>query len=148
MLATHPEADATTHSLACRLARDLCDLGRGDAALVVLVDPLTALPIARCTVGLRPDGVDGIVSLVLPTEPCIVEAARVHNAAVHLVAAAWASEQLLLVPCTFGHDLLAVAVAPVTAEAMPDRHEAAVVAERFAAALTKARLFGRLATAA
>jgi hypothetical protein len=148
MLATHPEADATTHSMACRLARDLCSLGRGDAALVVLVDPVTARPLGRCTIGPRPDGGDGIVGLVLPTEPCVVDAARVHNAPVHLVADAWGTDRLLLVPCTFGNDLLAVAVLPVAADATPDRRLAAVVADRFAAALTRARLFGRLATAA
>jgi hypothetical protein len=143
MLLAHPDADAITLRLADCLAHHLAALGRGDAALVVVLDPEHQVPIGRRVIGpALPEDADGIAGLVVPSTPSVVEVSRVHDPDLRDVAGRWQAHRLLLVPCTFGHDLLALAVVPLADGCQPDRRAAAAYAERFGAAATRARLFG------
>jgi hypothetical protein len=140
------DVDRTGRRDARRLALDLAVLVGRPASLVVLADPVSGGELARASAG-HPPAVDGeeLLELVLPSEPVVCDAARVHNGELRRLACAWRVSRLLIVPCLFGNDLVALAVAP-----LGDRADARAVlvaarcqAERFAARVTATRLFGR-----
>jgi hypothetical protein len=69
--------------------------------------------------------------------------ARLHDASLRRLAIEWHTERLLVVPCFFGHDLIAFAVAPIDNPVETRQAELAArcVAERFAAHVVGTRLF-------
>jgi hypothetical protein len=128
-----------------RFALDLAILVGRPASLVVLAHPVWGGEWARASAGPAPpaDG-DALLRLVLPTEPTVCDMARVHDGGLRHLASMWDTRRLLVVPCVFGNDLVAVAVAPVPGHS-DGRGLAAAArcqAERFAARLTAHRLFG------
>jgi hypothetical protein len=131
---------AAVRHLATRLALDLATVGRGDASLVVMVGP-GGVPEDRVVVGPGlPAEADGIAGLVLPSDPIVVDAGKVHDPGVRELAGRWKTERLLVVPSTFGADMVAIGVVPLAAGAQPDRRTAGALAERFAAAVLRDRL--------
>jgi hypothetical protein len=129
--------------LAQDLALDLCSVTGQAQAAVVVVDPLAMVEQGRTVVGGEiplPEG--ALVDLVLPTEPTVCTVERTHDRGLRVLADAWHAERLVLAPVTFGHDLLAVAVAPVTVLSTADRRRIADLAERAAAAMMRVLLLG------
>jgi hypothetical protein len=140
----HVLDDTTIGRLTRRLAAELAAQADG-SALVVLTDPVTNRSIGTAIAGRTlPPGVCSITELVMPSDPIVCDASRVHHAGLRNVARAWGASHVLLVPCLFGNDLIAVALAPA-----PDEHARELVqastalAERFSAAVVRARLMAR-----
>jgi hypothetical protein len=127
------------------LARQLAVLTGVRRVLVVLADPRDGSELDRYSFGAvlaQADG-DALLSLVLPTEPLVCEVHRLHEPSLRRLADHWGRGRMLIAPCTFGTDLVALAVAPV-ADDVPApivEREARRLTERFAAGVIGSRLF-------
>jgi hypothetical protein len=136
-------ADAVGLHGARRLALDLTRIVARRNAVVVLANPLDGTELARVCVG-RPPLVDGdaLLALVVSSEPAVCLTARLHDASLRRLGVEWQAERLLVVPCFFGHDLIALAVAPVHNRLETRQAELAArcVAERFGAHVVGTRL--------
>src|SRR4051812_11670787 len=137
-------ADRIGRRAAGHLARELTALTHRRCALVVLADPTTGAELDRHVVGPPPAAVDGsaVLRLVLPSRPVVCDAARLHEASLRRLLQHWRAERLLVAPCTFGHDLVAVAVVAVApgADALLVERTARPLADRFATAVIGTRL--------
>jgi hypothetical protein len=149
---SHTMTDTVGLRGARRLALDLTRIVRRRNCVVVLANPLDGTELARVCVGGAPlvDG-DALLALVMSSEPAVCVTARLHDASLHRLGVAWHAERLLVVPCFFGHDLVALAIAPIDkpVESRQAEIAARAVAERFAAHVVGTRLFaaGRRADA-
>jgi hypothetical protein len=139
-----PSPDRIGHRPAGHLARELTALTHRRRALVVLADPTTGAELDRHVVGPPPAGVDGsaVLGLVLPSRPTVCDASRLHEASLRRLLQHWRADRLLVAPCTFGHDLVAVAVVAVAPGADPLLIERAArpLADRFATSVIGTRL--------
>jgi hypothetical protein len=137
--------DTIGRTAARHLARQLAMLTGSRRALVVLADPRDGTELERHPSGAAVPDTDGnaLLSLVFASDAAVCEVSRLHEASLRRLAHHWAADHLLVVPCTFGHDLVAVAVAPVgpNVPAAPIVREARHLAERFAASVIGTRLF-------
>ncbi len=127
-----------------RFAHDLAATSGLGCSAVVLVDPVAAFERPVVTVGPPPGLLDtaDLVDLVVATEPVVVVASRTHAHGLRELAAAWGTERLLVAPCIFGHELLAIGIAPFAAADLgASTRAASVSAERTAAGLMRALLF-------
>jgi hypothetical protein len=127
------------------LARQLSLLTGGRRVLIVLADPRDNSELDRCSLGAVLADADGdaLLSLVLPTEATVCDVSRLHEPSLRRLADHWNQERMLIAPCTFGADLLALALAPV-ADDVPApvvEREARRLSERFAAGVVGTRLF-------
>src|SRR5262249_36960985 len=148
-LATPPTASATDprgFGAARHLARRIAMLTGLRRVLVVLADPCLGTELGRYEFGAPVPGIDtnALLELVLPTDACVCDVARLHEPALRRLADHWAADRILVAPCTFGHELVALAVAPVgaTPTAAVER-EVRRLTERFAASVIGTRLFSR-----
>jgi hypothetical protein len=139
--------DLVGEKAARRLALDLAALvGRPDA-LVLVAHPTRQDELARASAG-RPPVVDGdaLLALVLPTDPTVCDAFRIHDRSVRALAAHWRISRILVAPCAFGTDLVGLALAPV--DLSTDRTALQLAAiplvERFAARVVSTRLVAAL----
>lgn len=151
MLALRDDHPPLRHRLARELALELSGIAGLGCAAVMVANPITRAEAGRATVGpCAPLPPGALLDLVLPTEPSVCSVKRTHDRVLRALAETWAVDEVLLAPCTFGHDLLAVAVAPLGD--VPDRRaalrSAGEVAERTAAAMVYAMLLGEQALAA
>jgi hypothetical protein len=132
---------AATRHLACQIAM----LTGHRRVLVVLADPQDGTELDRYSFGAAFAGADGdaLLSLVLPTDAAVCDVARLHEPSLRRLADHWAAERLLVAPCTFGNELVALAVAPVAGDVptLIVEREARRLAERFAASVIGTRLF-------
>jgi hypothetical protein len=113
--------------------------------LVVLADPRDGSELDRYSFGAVPAAADGdaLLALVLPLEATVCDVSRLHEPSLRRLADHWGQERMLIAPCTFGSDLVALALAPV-ADDVPApvvEREARRLSERFAAAVVGTRLF-------
>ena len=142
---TSASPDRVGRRPARQLARQLGALTGRRRAVVLLADPSTGGELARHVEGPPPGAIDGdaVLALVLPSQPTVCDAARLHEPALRRLAHDWRADRLLVAPCTFGHNLVAVAVVAVPrhAEPLPIERAARPIAERFAAAVIGTRLF-------
>ena len=140
----HTATDAVGLRGARRLALDLTRIVRRRNCVVVLANPLDGTELASVCVGRAPlvDG-DALLALVVSSEPAVCPTSRLHDASLRRLAVEWHADRLLVVPCFFGHDLIALAVAPLDNPAETRQAEIAArcVAERFAAHVVGTRLF-------
>jgi hypothetical protein len=139
------------HRVARDVALELSGIAGGGCAAVVLANPLTHGEVGRATVGpCAPMPAGALVDLVPPTEPSVCQANRTHDATLRGLAETWGRDRMLLVPCTFGNDLLAVGVAPLgeVTDLPAALRAAGDVAEKAAAALVMALLAGESSTVA
>jgi hypothetical protein len=129
------------------LARQLSLLTGGRRVLVVLADPRDGTELDRYSFGAVLADADGdaLLSLVLPTEACVCDATRLHEPSLRRLAEQWGRRRMLIAPCTFGCDLVALALAPVDEDvpAPVVEREARRLSERFAASLVGRRLFAQ-----
>jgi hypothetical protein len=144
-----PLDDTTIGRLARRLAAELAAQADG-SALVVLTDPATNRSIGTAIAGRTlPPGLCSITELMMPSDPIVCDPSRVHHAGLRNVARTWGASHVVLVPCLFGNDLIAIALTPA-----PDEHARELIqavtplAERFSAAVVRARLMARVLTPA
>ena len=142
---TSASADRIGHRPARQLARQLGAVTGRRRAVVLMADPSTGGELARHVDGPPPGPIDGdaVLALVLPSQPTVCDTARLHEPALRRLAHHWRTDRLLVAPCTFGHNLVAVAVVAVPRDAEPLLIERAArpLAERFAAAVVGTRLF-------
>ncbi len=129
------------------LARQLALLTGVRRVLVVLADPRDGSELDRYSFGAvlaRADG-DALLSLVLPTEPSVCEVHRLHEPSLRRLADHWGRRRMLIAPCTFGTELVALALAPVGDDVPAPivEREARRLTERFAAGVIGSRLFAR-----
>jgi len=127
------------------LARQLSLLTGVRRALVVLADPRDGTELDRYSFGAVLADADGdaLLSLVLPTEPSVCAAHRLHEPSLRRLGEHWGHRRLLIAPCTFGASLVALAIVPV-ADDVPApvvEREARRLTERFAASIVGTRLF-------
>ncbi|HKA04726.1 MAG TPA: hypothetical protein VKD67_10360 [Acidimicrobiales bacterium] len=129
------------------LARQLALLTGVRRVLVVLADPRNGSELDRYSLGAvlaNADG-DALLSLVLPAEAAVCAVNRLHEPSLRRLAERWGRERMLIAPCTFGNELVALALAPVGEDvpaAIVER-EAGRLTERFAASVVGSRLFAR-----
>jgi len=142
---TSASPDRVGHRPARQLARQLGTVPGRRRAIVLMADPSTGGERARHVDGPPPGPIDGdaVLALVLPSQPTVCDTARLHEPALRRLAHHWRTDRLLVAPCTFGHNLVAVAVVAVPHDAEPLLIERAArpLAERFAAAVIGTRLF-------
>ena len=127
------------------LARRLSLLTGERRVLIVLADPRDGNELDRCSFGAALADADGdaLLSLVLPMEATVCDVNRLHEPSLRRLADHWGLARMLIAPCTFGSDLVALALAPV-ADGVPARvveREARRLSERFAAGVVGTRLF-------
>jgi hypothetical protein len=146
---SRPVVDRVGRSPARQLARGLVALTAQRRAIVVLADLTTGTELDRHVAGPAPGPLDGdaLLALVLPTEPTVCQASRLHEPSLRLLAQRWRADRLLIAPCTFGHTLVALAVVALAHDA--DSHvvvrAARPLCERFAVAVIGTRLFANAA---
>jgi hypothetical protein len=150
-------ADETRRSdvpaLARRLAAHLGSLTSGGRAVVVLVDPRTGATHGHVADGAdAPLGAEQLATLVCSSEPAVVPTARVHDLAVRALGLHWGTDAVLVAPCLFGNDVVALVALPLppgTTVAAPSLVRAVrSLTERFAASVVRARLFAAVGLAA
>jgi hypothetical protein len=126
------------------LARQIAALTDAGPVLVVLADPRDGTELDRYELHAPMPDVDGeaLLRLVLPTDATVCPVGRLHEPSLRRLAHRWHVDHVLVAPCTFGHELVAVAVAPVAGKVTSSvEREVARLTERFAAALVARRLF-------
>ena len=127
------------------LARQLSLLTGVRRVLILLADPRNGSELDRYSFGAVLAGADGdaLLSLVLPTEATVCDVNRLHEPSLRRLAECWGVDRMLIAPCTFGSDLVALALAQVTADvpAAVVEREARRLSERFAAGVVGTRLF-------
>ncbi len=146
-----PVIDPVGRSPARHLARELVALGGRRQAVVVLADLTDGTELDRYIAGPRPHNIDGdaLLALVLPSEPTVCDASRLHEPSLRVLARRWRADRLLVAPCTFGHTLVALAVVSLAAETDSGLvvRAARPLCERFAVAVIGTRLFANVARA-
>jgi hypothetical protein len=148
-----PPARATVDRIgrcpARHLARELGALTGRKRAVVLLADLTDGTELVRHVEGPRLGSIDGdaLLALVLPSEPMVCDAARLHEPSLRLLARRWRADRLLVAPCTFGHTLvgLAVVALPPDADTPVVVRAARPLCERFAVAVIGTRLFANAA---
>ncbi len=148
-----PSSTPTVADLAERLAGHLAALtGRGES-VVVLLDPRSGAVQAVVPGGRKAlDGARLLGGLVFASDPAVVRTDRVHDLGVRALAEAWKTSALLVAPCLFGNDVVALVALPLppgTAVAAPSLVQAVrTLTDRFAAGVVRARLFAAVGLAA
>jgi hypothetical protein len=129
------------------LARQLSLLTGVRRVLVVLADPRDGTELDRYAFGAVLADADGdaLLSLVLPTEACVCDVNRLHEPSLRRLADHWGRRRMLIAPCTFGRDLVALALAPVGDDVPAPivEREARRLSERYAAGVVGRRLFAK-----
>lgn len=129
------------------LARQLALLTGVRRVLVVLADPRDGSELDRYSFGAVLADADGdaLLSLVLPSEAAVCSVRRLHEPSLRRLAEHWGRDRMLIAPCTFGTELVALALAPVGDDVPAPivEREARRLTERFAAAVVGSRLFAR-----
>jgi len=129
------------------LARQLSLLTGGRGVLVLLADPCDGRELDRCSFGAVLADADGdaLLSLVLPKEATVCDVNRLHEPSLRRLTQRWGVDRMLIAPCTFGSELVALALAPVAGDvpATVVEREARRLSERFAAGVVGTRLFAR-----
>jgi hypothetical protein len=127
------------------LARELAALTGRRRAVVLLADPTNGTELDRHVLGplAGPFDGDAVLGLVLPSQPTVCDASRLHEPSLRRLVHHWRSERLLIAPCTFGHALVGLAIVAVapTAEQLPIERSARALVDRFAAGVIGTRLF-------
>lgn len=142
-LASRPTAATAVLALARRFTLDLSRLG-GGAALVVLTDPLSGDPLGHLVAGpALPDVVDDLTELAHGSDPVACDPTRCRGSALRATATRWGASRVGVVPCTFGHDLVAIGLLPLPPSSCGSQVLAAArrLSERFGAGVVGARLF-------
>jgi hypothetical protein len=141
-----PATDTVGRAASRHLARQLAMLTGTRRVLVVLAHPTGGTELDRFGPDASSIDGDAVLTLVLPTEATVCDAARIHEPSLRRLAEHWGAERVLVAPCTFGHELVAVAIAPVAAgvAALPVEREARRLTERFAAGVVGTRLFANV----
>jgi hypothetical protein len=136
---TVPTARRIRLASPAQLAVDLAAALSAENVLVVMDGPERRQTIAGRAVAAD---VDSLFGLVLASDPCVVDARRVHHVGLRHVADVWESDRLLLAPCVFGHEVVAIVLASVAAGAGAAALERAALplVERFAAAVARDRV--------
>src|SRR3954454_7484994 len=136
---TVPTARRIRPASPAQLAVDLAAVLSAENVLVVLDGPERRQTITGRAVAAD---VDSLFGLVLASDPCVTDPRRAHHLGLRHVADVWESDRLLLAPCVFGHDVVAIVLASVTPDADPHALERAALplVERFAAAVLRDRL--------
>jgi hypothetical protein len=132
-----------------QLAVDVAAVLSAENVLVVMDGPERRQTIVGRAVAAD---VNSLFDLILASDPCVVDARRAHHVGLRHVADVWESDRLLLAPCLFGHEVVAIVLASVPADAEPHALERAALplVERFGAAVARDRvlhLAGGLAAA-
>lgn len=122
-----------------QLAVDLAAVLSAENVLVVMDGPDRRQTIAGRAVAAD---VDSLFDLILASDPCVIDAHRAHHLGLRHVADVWESHRLLLAPCVFGHEVVAIVLASVHADADPHALERAALplVERFAASVLRDRV--------
>jgi hypothetical protein len=139
--------------LARRLASHLAACTGYGRAIVVLVDSRSGETQGVVAEGDdTPTGLDALLRLVCSSDPAVVGTNRVHDLALRALAQRWDTDALLVAPCLFGNDVVAMVVLPLppgTTVASPSLVKAVrTLADRFAAGVVRARLFAAVGLAA
>jgi hypothetical protein len=136
---TVPTARRIRPASPAQLAVDLVAALAAENVLVVMDGPERRQTIAGRAVAAD---VDSLFDLILASDPCVVDARRAHHLGLRHVADVWESDRLLLAPCVFGHEVVAIVLASVDADADHRALERAALpfVERFAAAVARDRV--------
>jgi hypothetical protein len=143
---------STVPELARRLATHLGSLTGSGQSVVVLVDPRSGRVQGHVAEGVAvPPGATALGDLVCSSDPAVVRTSRMHDLALRALARHWGTDTLLVAPCLFGNDVVAMVALPLPTDttvaapslvravrALTDRFAAGVVRTHFLAAATAA----------
>jgi hypothetical protein len=143
----------TVPELARRLASHLAACTGYGRAIVVLFDSRNGGTQGVVAEGDDPPaGLEALFKLVCASDPAVVCTGRVHDVALRSLARRWDTDALLVAPCLFGNDVVAMVALPLppgTTVASPSLVKAVrTLSDRFAAGVVRARLFAAVGLAA